>query len=55
MLEWEDIDALEIVRNLEACNVCVFWTKGSELHVKSKFTELPYSIPRNKLKSFSWT
>lgn len=53
-LEWEDITALQLVKNREACNVIVSWSSGTELHVKSKHAELNYKIPRNKLRTFSW-
>jgi len=53
-LEWEDMDTLQIMRNREVCNVTVSWSSGTELNVKSKFAELPYKVPRNKLKTYSW-
>lgn len=53
-LEWEDITALGLLRNLEVCNVIVSWFRGTELQVKSKYVELEYKIPRSRLRNFSW-
>ncbi|MCK4798737.1 MAG: hypothetical protein KAT05_15275 [Spirochaetes bacterium] len=53
-LEMEDVHALGLLRKAEACNVIVTWSKGTALHVKSKLEKLNYTIPRNRLKTFSW-
>lgn len=37
-----------------AGNVIVSWSKGTALRVKSKWEGLKYTIPRNRLKTFSW-
>ena len=53
-LEMEDVHALGLLRKVESSNVIVFWSKGTALHVKSKLETLKYTIPRNRLKTFSW-
>lgn len=53
-LEMEDVHALGLLRKIEAGNVIVSWSKGTALRVKSKWEELKYTIPRNRLKTFSW-
>ena len=53
-LEMEDVHALGLLRKVEASNVIVSWSKGSALHVKSKWEGLKHTIPRNRLKTFSW-
>lgn len=49
-----DIEALGLLRNNGSCGVTVYWRKGSELTVRSKYSELPWKIPRNRLKTFAW-
>lgn len=49
----EDVHALGLLRKIEASNVIIFWSKGSALHVKNKWGNLKYTIPRNRLKTFS--
>jgi len=53
-LEMEDVHALGLLRKEEASNVIVSWSKGSALHVKSKWETLKHTIPRNRLKNFQW-
>lgn len=53
-LEMEDIQALGLLRKVASCNVIVSWEKGTALHVKSKLETLGYTIPRNRLKTYSW-
>jgi hypothetical protein len=49
-----EIDELRLLQSSDACNVTVYWQKGSELKVKSKYSTLPWRIPRNRLKTFDW-
>jgi hypothetical protein len=49
-----DIESLGLLRNNGSCGVTVYWHSGSELTVKSKYSELPWKIPRSRLKTFDW-
>jgi hypothetical protein len=53
-LTHQDIKGLKLLRSNGSCGVTVYWRKGSELTVKSKYAKLPYKIPRNRLKNFDW-
>jgi len=53
-LTQEDIEELKLLQNNGSCNVTVSWQKNSELKVKSKYSELRRTIPRNRLKNFPW-
>jgi hypothetical protein len=54
VLTRQDLDRLGLLQSNEDCGVTVSWQSGSELTVKSKYTTLPYKIPRNRLKNFDW-
>jgi len=49
-----DLDKLGLLQGNGSCGLTVYWQKGSELTVRSKYTKLPYKIPRNRLKNFDW-
>jgi hypothetical protein len=50
----KDIDELKLLQSSNACAVTVSWQKNSELTVRSRYSELPWKIPRNRLKTFPW-
>jgi hypothetical protein len=49
-----EIDTLKILKKKKSCRVSVYWTKGSQLTVKSSFGEVPHKISRHALKHFKW-
>ena len=54
LLTKKDVLSLKILDSIKTCRVSAYWTKGSELTVKSTFDELNYKITRNALKNFKW-
>ncbi len=54
VLTRRDIDELRLLQSNDSCGVTVHWQRGSELTVRSKHSELPWKIPRNRLKTFPW-
>ena len=54
VLTRQDIEELRLLQSNNSCGVTVRWQRGSELTVRSKHSELPWKIPRNRLKTFQW-
>lgn len=54
LLTQRDIDELKLLQRNGSCGVTVSWEKGSELKVRSKHSQLPWKIPRNRLKNLQW-
>ncbi len=54
VLTEKDLDELELWNIDKTRNVSVYWVKGSSLSVRSKGRDLPYKIPRNRLRNFEW-
>lgn len=54
-LEWEDIDNMRLLFEKDVASVIISWRINSRLHVKCRGKVLDYTIPRNRLKIFSWS
>ena len=54
LLTKREIQGLKILDKNKSCRLSVYWKEGTELTVKSTYTELGHKVARTRLKKFEW-